>query len=174
MLGLISQHALRRLKEKHKGKIMEVILLERIRGLGKIGDIVNVKPGFARNYLVPQQKASLATKANIAAFELRRQELEAKDKALLADAEALAAKVAKMVVTIEARVHEDDRLYGSITARDIVHALKEQGFELDMHMIDMPNGPLRELGTHDVKVLCHMDVEAMLPVTIKAIEETAH
>jgi large subunit ribosomal protein L9 len=153
---------------------MEIILLERMRGLGKIGDVVKVKPGFARNFLIPQQKATMATKANMEAFEARRKELEAKDAALVAKANDLAKQVGEVSLTMKARVSEEGRLYGSITARDIAHAIQEQGVHVDVAMVDMPEGPIRELGQFKVHVLCHMDVEAAVPVEVVAEETEAH
>lgn len=152
---------------------MEIILLERIRGLGKIGDVVSVKPGFARNFLIPQQKASMATKVNMEAFEARRKELEAKDAAIVAKANELAKQVGDVSITLHARVSEEGRLYGSITARDIAHAIQEKGVHVDVSMIDMPEGPIKEPGQFKVHVLCHMDVEAVLPVEVIA-EEVTH
>ena len=152
---------------------MEIILQERIRGLGKVGDIVTVKPGFARNYLIPQHKASMATKANIQAFETRRKELEAKDAALLAKANELAKQVGAISLSLTARVSEEGRLYGSITARDIAQAIVQKGVHVDVSMVSMPTGPIRELGQFKVTVLCQMDVEATVPVEVIAEEDTA-
>jgi len=152
---------------------MEIILLERVRGLGKIGDVVKVKPGFARNFLIPQQKATMATKLNMEAFEARRKELEAKDAALVAKSNELAKQVGDLSISLTARVSEEGRLYGSITARDIAQAINEKGVQVDVAMIDMPEGPIRELGQFKVNVLCHMDVEATVPVEVVA-EEAAH
>jgi large subunit ribosomal protein L9 len=153
---------------------MEIILLERVRGLGKIGDIVKVKPGFARNFLIPQQKATMATKVNLEAFEVRRKELEAKDASLISKANELAKQVSELSLTLTARVSDEGRLYGSITARDIAHAIQEKGVHVDLAMVDMPEGPIRELGQFKVNILCHMDVEAAVPVEVVAEEEIAH
>lgn len=152
---------------------MEIILQERIRGLGKVGDIVTVKPGFARNFLIPQHKASMATKANIQAFETRRKDLEAKDSALVAKANELAKQVGALSLTLSARVSEEGRLYGSVTARDIAHAIVQNGVHVDVSMISMPTGPIRELGQYKVTVLCHMDVEAIVPLEVVAEEDAA-
>lgn len=150
---------------------MEVILLKQIRGLGKVGDVVSVKAGFARNCLVPQEKALLASDANRKIFEQRKEELEAKQQEEMAIANALAEKVKQLKIELEARVTEEGALYGSIIAKDIVEAAAAQGVTLTNKEIDMPNGPIKELGTFEIHVDCHMDLIVPLSVTVTAQEE---
>ncbi len=147
---------------------MQVILLEKVGKLGGLGDQVNVKSGFGRNFLFPQGKAVPATKANIVSFEARRAELEAAAAAKLGGAEARAEKIAATAVTIEANAGDEGKLFGSIGARDIAAAITAAGAEVNKSEVRLPHGPLREVGEFEVTVQVHSDVKAVVTVTIVA------
>ncbi len=147
---------------------MQVILLEKVGKLGGLGDQVNVKSGFGRNFLFPQGKAVPATKENIVSFEARRAELEAAAAAKLGGAEARAEKIAATAVTIEANAGDEGKLFGSIGARDIAAAITAAGAEVNKSEVRLPHGPLREVGEFDVTVQVHSDVKAVVTVTIVA------
>ena len=151
---------------------MKVILRADVEKLGHLGDIVNVKPGYGRNYLLPQQLASLATPANIRVFELERKKLQARMDALRAAAADLASKLEGVVVTITMRVGENDKLYGSVTTAIIGDALTAQGIEVDRRRILLDH-PIRTLGDHPVRVRLHADVIASLTVKVVS-EDKAH
>jgi len=147
---------------------MKVILRETIESLGTVGDEVSVADGYGRNYLIPQEKAVLATPANRKLIEREKKELELgviKDKGM---AEALGAKIQGAVCTITAKVSEDDRLYGSVTTRDIVDELKAQGLEVDRRMV-MLSEPLKTVGSYIVPVQLHPDVKP--EITVKVVTE---
>ncbi len=129
---------------------MEVILLERIPKLGDMGEKVQVKPGFGRNYLIPRGKALAATRANVVVFESRRAALQAEADARLAAARARALALEDLLVTIVANVGEEGRLFGSVTAQDIVAALEILGHCVDRHEIRFVEGPIRQCGDHVV------------------------
>jgi len=140
---------------------MQVILLDKIVHLGNVGDQVNVKSGFARNFLIPQGKAVMATKANIEHFETRRAELEA--------AQARAAQVTALgSVTIASKAGEEGRLFGAITTRDVAEAVTAAGVEIAKSEVRLPNGPIRTLGDHDVRFQLHGEVFATLDVIVVA------
>ena len=149
---------------------MQVILLDKIVHLGNVGDQVNVKSGFARNFLIPQGKAVMATKANIEHFEARRAELEAAAAASLAAAQARAAQVSALgSVTIASKAGEDEgRLFGAITTRDVAEAVTAAGVEIAKSEVRLPNGPIRTLGDHDVRFQLHGEVFATLDVIVVA------
>jgi large subunit ribosomal protein L9 len=148
---------------------MEVILLENIGNLGGLGDKVNVKSGYGRNYLIPQGKAVAATSANLVEFEARRAELEAAAAAVLAAAETRAEAInAFGVLTIEANAGEEGKLFGSIGTRDIADALTAAGTEVDKAEVRLPDGALRELGEFEVAIQVHHDVTAMVVVAVVA------
>jgi large subunit ribosomal protein L9 len=149
---------------------MEVILLQKVANLGNIGDRVKVKPGFGRNYLLPQGKAALATTANIARFEDRRVELEKKAADDVAAARGRAARLEGHALTITAKVGGEGKLFGSIGTADIAEALSADGIEVEHSEVRLPGGPIRLVGEHHVKVHLHSDVEVDLTVTI-AVEE---
>jgi large subunit ribosomal protein L9 len=151
---------------------MEVILLEKIRKLGIIGDRVNVKPGFGRNYLVPQGKAVYATTANIAEFEKRRAELEKKEAEVLTGAQQRAATLENLTLSIPAHASEDGKLFGSIGPREIAKAFELAGHHVDKSEIDLIHGPIREAGEHEVAVQLHSDVELKIKVTVTPEETT--
>jgi len=147
---------------------MDVILLEKIANLGNLGDKVNVKGGYARNFLLPQGKATAATAANVEAFEARRAELEKQAAEKKAQADARAAKLAELTVTIAANSGDEGKLFGSIGTRDIAEAVSAAGVELDKSEVRLPNGALRSVGEYDVEVHLHTDVEAVVKVVVVA------
>jgi len=148
---------------------MQVILLDKVAHLGGVGTQVEVKSGFARNYLIPQGKAVMATAANIAHFEARRAELEAKAAEALAAAQARAAQIAEIAaVAIAATAGDDGRLFGSISARDIAEALTAAGVEVAKSEVRLGEGPLRSTGEHQVKVHLHPEVKAVVTVNVVA------
>jgi large subunit ribosomal protein L9 len=150
---------------------MEVILLERIDNLGGVGDKVKVKPGYGRNYLIPQGKATLATAANLAAFEARRAELEAKAEAELAAARERAAAVEKLALTIHTKAGVEGKLFGSIGTMDIADAATAAGVPLERSEVLLPEGPLRIVGEHTVDIHLHTDITVPLTVTVAEEEE---
>lgn len=147
---------------------MEVILLEKIRNLGDIGENVRVKRGFARNYLIPKAKAVRATAENMAEFEKRRAELKAKADKLLAEAKARAEKLMGGAVTISAMASEEGKLYGSISARDIHDALAKIHHQVETHEILLSEGNLRYVGEYDIELELHTDVKVPFKVIITA------
>ncbi|MCL4110163.1 UNVERIFIED_CONTAM: hypothetical protein GTU68_026683 [Idotea baltica] len=150
---------------------MDVILLENIGNLGGLGDRVNVKSGFGRNYLIPHGKAVSATKENIADFEARRAELEAIAAKAVAAAEARAATIdALEAITIEANAGEGGKLFGSIGTRDIAEAVTGAGVEIDKAEVRLPEGALRELGEFEVVIAVHAQVTATVNLVVVAEE----
>ena len=147
---------------------MEVILLEKIENLGAMGERVNVKAGYGRNYLIPKGKAAPATADNIAAFEARRAELEKIAAADLTAAEARGEQLADMSVTIAAKSGEEGKLFGSIGTADIAHAISEAGVAVDRHEVRLPEGALRQTGEHDVQLHLHTDVNVTVKLVIEA------
>lgn len=145
---------------------MELILLQKVQNLGDLGDLVTVKAGFGRNYLVPTGKAVPATKDNLAQFEARRTELEAAAKSLLGQADARKIGLAELVVEIKANASEEGKLYGSIGPREVAEAVSEQGHEINKSEVIMGEGPLRTVGEFDVVVQLHADVESIVRVII--------
>jgi large subunit ribosomal protein L9 len=149
---------------------MEIILLDKITNLGGLGDKLDVKAGYARNFLFPQGKAVPATKANVEHFEQRRAELEKKIADTLAAAEARAAKIAELAeVIIAAPAGDEGKLFGSVGTRDIAEALTAAGVEAVKAEVRLPNGALREVGEFDVQIHLHSDVNAN--VLVKVIAE---
>ncbi|VEB26719.1 50S ribosomal protein L9 [Actinobacillus lignieresii] len=148
---------------------MQVILLDKVAHLGSVGDQVTVKSGFARNFLIPQGKAVMATAANIAHFEARRAELEAKAAEALAAAQVRAAKIAEIAaVSVSATAGDDGRLFGSISAKDIADALTAAGVAVVKSEVRLGEGPLRTTGEHEVKVHLHPEVNAAVTVNVVA------
>jgi ribosomal protein L9 len=148
---------------------MQVILLDKIAHLGKVGDQVNVKSGFARNFLIPQGKAVMATKANIEHFEARRAELEEKAAQALAAAVDRAARLEALgSVTIASKAGDEGRLFGSIGTRDIADAITAKGVEVAKSEVRLPNGLIRTLGEHEVTFQFHGEVFSHLNVVIVA------
>ena len=145
---------------------MQLILLQNVQNLGKLGDKVNVKPGFGRNYLIPYGKATPATEANLAEFEARRAEYEAKAKASLEGAEGRKAALDSQEVTISANASTEGKLYGSITPRDIAEALTKLGKNVEKSEVVLGEGPLRRTGEYEVVVHLHADIEATVKVIV--------
>lgn len=146
---------------------MEVILLEKIDNLGGLGDKVNVKSGYGRNFLIPSGKAVTATKSNIAEFEERRAELEKQAAEALAAAEARKAVIENLTVTIERKAGEEGRLFGSVGTSDIADAVVAAGGELEKREVRLPEGPFHSLGEFEVELHLHADVDASVKVIIK-------
>jgi large subunit ribosomal protein L9 len=145
---------------------MQIILLEKVVNLGGLGDVVKVREGYARNYLIPQGKAKRATPVNLAEFEKRRAELEAAQAAALSGAQEKGAKLDGLMIQITQKAGVDGRLFGSVTSIDIVDALKTQGFEVERSMIRLPQGPLKQVGDHDLAVALHSDVVVHIKVSV--------
>ncbi|MEN9449615.1 MAG: ribosomal protein [Pseudomonadota bacterium] len=148
----------------------QVILLEKIHSLGDLGQQVTVRNGYARNYLIPHAKAVPANKETIAEFEIKRAELEKIAQEKLQVAETRAAAINALALTIPVKSAEEGRLYGSIGVSELVRAADAEGVALEKSEIRLPNGPLRQLGEHEVSVQLHSDVIAMLKVNIVAEE----
>jgi large subunit ribosomal protein L9 len=149
---------------------MEIILLQKVDNVGGIGDLVRVKSGYARNYLIPQGKATLATPENKAKFELRRAELEAKAAAEVAAAQARAKKLEGLVLKIEMQAGAEGKLFGSVGTVDIAVELGKRGIEVERSEIRLPDGPLRLVGDHQVALHLHTDVNVEIKVVIEAVE----
>lgn len=145
---------------------MDVILLEKVGKLGNIGDQVAVKSGFGRNFLLPQGRAIRATAANVAEFETRRADLEAAAAAKKADAEARAAKLAELSVTIGANAGDEGKLFGSVGARDIADAITAAGVEVSKSEVKLPEGALREVGEYEIDVQVHAEVIQTVKVSV--------
>lgn len=150
---------------------MQVILLEKIDNVGSLGDLVDVKSGFARNFLLPQGKAEMATKTNIEAFQARRAELEAQQAKALQSAQQRAASLEGLTVTITSRSGTEGKLFGSVGTEEIRAAIEAAGVEIEKKEIRMPDGPLRNVGEHPVNLHLHADVDAQ--VTVDVVGEEA-
>lgn len=146
---------------------MQVILLEKIVNLGGLGDVVRVKDGFARNFLIPQRKARRATDAAIAEFEAKRAELEKAAAEKLAAAQAQGEKLGGATVEISQKAGVDGRLFGSVTNFDIAEALGKKGFVVEKAQVRLPNGPLKIVGEHPVSVALHTDVVVDVTIAVK-------
>ena len=145
---------------------MEVILLETIAKLGDLGEKVNVKSGYGRNFLIPQRKAVPATAENLEVFEARRAELEKLAGEKLVDAQGRAETINALSVSIETKAGEEGNLFGSVTVRDIAEAAEAKGVSLEKSEIRMPEGPIRELGEFDIDVHLHPEVDAVLKLSV--------
>ena len=145
---------------------MQVILLEKIVNLGGLGDVVKVRDGFARNYLIPHGKAKRATPGNVAEFEQRRAELERAQADALAKAQEKAAKLEGLMLRITQKAGVDGKLFGSVTNVDVSAALKDQGFDIPKAAIRMPQGPLKTVGDHPLKIALHADVVVTVTVSV--------
>lgn len=144
---------------------MKLILRADVDALGRLGDIVTVKPGYGRNYLIPQGLAKPATNANLKAFELERRKLQEQADSLRAQAEGMAEKIAATPVEIEVRVGEGDKLYGSVTTTNIGEAMDEAGISIDRRKILLPE-PIRALGEYDIEIRLHPDVRGELKLSV--------
>ncbi len=145
---------------------MEVILMEKVANLGELGDVVRVKDGFARNFLIPHGKAKRATDANRKEFESKRAELEKAQAEQLAAAKSRGEKLEGLTLQITQKAGPDGRLFGSVTNYDIVEALKKQGHDVDRSNIRMPQGPLKQVGDFPIQVGLHTDVTATITVSV--------
>lgn len=150
---------------------MQVILLEKVINLGQLGDVVKVKDGYARNFLIPQGKARRATDAALKEFESRRAELEKAQAEKLAAAQSMAERISGQTFKVSAKVGVDGRLFGSITNSDIADAMHAAGFTVEKSMIRMPAGPLKTVGSHPLTVGLATDVTA--EITVEVVGETA-
>jgi len=149
---------------------MQIILLEKVGKLGNLGDVVKVKDGYARNFLIPQGKAKRATEANMAEFEARRAELEKAQQEKLAAAQAQAEKLEGLMVQITRNAGMDGRLFGSVTNADVSEALAAQGFDVERSTIRMPDGPLKTVGDVQLEIGLHSDV--VTTITVSVLGET--
>jgi large subunit ribosomal protein L9 len=145
---------------------MQVILMEKLANLGDLGEVVKVKDGYARNYLIPHGKAKRATEANIKAFEARRVELEKAQADALARAQERGAKLDSLTVQIVQKAGVDGRLFGSVTNYDIVEALTKQGHEVERSQVRMPDGPLKQVGDYKLQIALHPDVIVAVNVAV--------
>lgn len=148
---------------------MRIILQENIVNLGKVGDQVTVKAGYGRNFLVPQGKAALANKNNIAEFEKHRAELEKAAQVILDAAQKRADALSKVTVTIEAQAGDEGKLFGSIGPRDIAEAVAAQGVELEKKEVSLPEGPIRTTGEYDIAINLEGDVTSVIKLSVVAI-----
>ena len=147
---------------------MQVILLEKVTNLGSLGDVVKVRNGYARNFLIPTGKARRATRESLAEFEQRRAELEKVQAEQLAAAQEKSSKLDGLVLQITQKAGVDGKLFGSVTNADVAEALKAQGFDVPKADIRMPQGPLKNVGEHPVKVALHSDVVVTVTVAVGA------
>ena len=148
---------------------MQIILLEKVVNVGNLGDIVKVKDGYARNFLIPNKKARRATKEAIAEFEVRRAELEKVAAEKLTAAQAQGEKLSGLTVQIAQKAGVDGRLFGSVTNADIAEALGKQGFAVEKAQVRLPEGPLKTVGDHPIQVSLHTDV--VVDVTVSVLGE---
>lgn len=145
---------------------MQVILMEKVANLGELGDVVKVKDGFARNFLIPHGKAKRATETNLKAFESRRAELEKAQAETLAKAKARGEKLEGLTIQITQKAGPDGRLFGSVTNYDVVEALQKQGHEVERANIRMPQGPLKQVGDYPIEIALHTDVTVSITVSV--------
>jgi len=150
---------------------MQIILLEKVVNVGNLGDVVKVKDGYARNFLIPQKLARRATKEAVAEFEVRRADLEKAAAEKFAAAQAQGEKMAGLTVQIGKKAGVDGRLFGSVTNADIAEALTKQGFKAEKAQVRMPTGPLKMVGDHPVQVSLHTDV--VVDITVSVLGEHA-
>ena len=145
---------------------MQIILLEKVNNLGGLGDVVKVKDGFARNFLIPQRMARRATEANIADFAAKRADLEKAAAEKLAAAQSVGEKLTGLTVQIPAKAGVDGRLFGSVTNADIAEALTKQGFKVEKAQVRLPTGPLKTIGDFPVAIALHTDVVSDITVSV--------
>ena len=145
---------------------MQVILLEKLPNLGSLGDIVKVKAGYARNYLIPKGKAKRATESNVAEFEQRRAELERAQSDIAAASQARAAQLEGVTIQVTQKAGVDGRLFGSVTNSDISEALKAQGFDVVKASVRLPHGPLKQVGDYEIVIDLHTDAKATIKVSV--------
>ena len=145
---------------------MQVILMEKVANLGNLGEVVKVKDGYARNFLIPTGKAKRATDSNLKVFEAKRAELEKAQAEQLSQAQERGVKLEGLMVQIAQKAGVDGRLFGSVTNYDIVDALKKQGFEVERAQVRMPGGPIKQVGDTQIVVALHADVLATITVSV--------
>ena len=145
---------------------MQVILMEKVANLGNLGDVVKVKDGYARNFLIPHGKAKRATEQNLKAFESRRAELEKAQAEQLAKSQEKGQKLEGLTIQITQKAGPDGRLFGSVTNYDIVENLTKQGHEIERSMIRMPQGPLKQVGEYPIQIALHTDVTVTIKVSV--------
>ena len=145
---------------------MQVILMEKVANLGELGDVVKVKDGYARNFLIPEGKAKRATPDNLKMFEAKRAELEKAQADVLAKAQERGAKLDGLTVQVTQKAGPDGRLFGSVTNYDIVEELKKQGHEVERAMIRMPQGPIKQVGEYPLQIGLHTDVTVTVKVAV--------
>ena len=151
---------------------MEIVLLERVEKLGQMGDVVTVKTGYARNFLLPQGKALRANKGNMALFESRRAELEARNLVRKQEAEAVASKMEGTTIVLVRQAGETGQLYGSVNARDVMQGLEENGYKVERRQVVLDR-PIKTLGIHELRVLLHPEVALMVSVNVARSEAEA-
>lgn len=149
---------------------MDVILLEKVGNLGKLGDKVSVKAGYARNFLVPQKKALPINSENLAIFEARRAEFERKQGESLADAQERAKQLSEIIVVVSSKVGLEGKLFGSVTAANIAEGLSSAGVGVSKKEVRLPHGPIRQIGEYEIKVHLHPEVDAVVTVQVVAEE----
>ena len=147
---------------------MQIILLEKVVNLGNLGDIVDVKNGYARNFLIPSGKAKRANTANLAEFEAKKSEYLRLQDSVLANAQERHAKINEQIFSVSAKAGVDGKLFGSITSFDIVEAVKSSGVEIKKSEVALPNGPLKTIGEFEVDILLHHDVHAKVKINVTA------
>jgi large subunit ribosomal protein L9 len=145
---------------------MQVILMEKVANLGNLGDVVKVKDGYARNFLIPHGKAKRATEQNLKAFESRRAELEKAQNEQLAKATERGTKLNGLTVQVTQKAGPDGRLFGSVTNYDIVESLTKQGHEVERSQVRMPQGPLKQVGDYPIQIALHTDVTVTITVSV--------
>lgn len=149
---------------------MQIILMEKVPNLGNLGDVVKVRDGYARNFLIPQHKATRATAENLAEFEARRAELESKEAQVFAEAQAHFEKLHDALITITQKSGLGGKLFGSVTASDIAEAITLHGVTVSKETIRLSDGPLKTVGEHEVKVFLHHDIVAKVKIVIAGEE----
>ena len=147
---------------------MEVILLEKIQNLGVLGDVVRVKDGYARNFLIPAGKAQRATRENRAVFDKKREELEAHQQTILGEAHKRATEMDGLVLKVSEQASVDGRLFGSVTNHDIVTLLNDAGYTVQKSSIQLPHGPIKNIGEHPITISLHPDVNVEVQVIVEA------
>ena len=151
---------------------MEVILLERVENLGIMGDVVKVKPGYARNFLFPNEKAVPASRENKASFETKRLEIEAKNIETKSEAEKIAAKIKGEILVLVRQAGDSGQLYGSVNSRDIKNTLEDMGYDLDRNQISLKN-PIKSVGIHNVSIALHPEIYVEVIANVARSEEEA-
>lgn len=147
---------------------MKVILQEKVANLGNVGDLVTVKPGYGRNYLIPYGRAVQATEENTKAFELRRADFERKEAEKLSEAQKRAEKFNDTTLKLAAKASEEGKLFGSITPRDITEAAEKAGIDLHKNEVRMPEGPIRNTGEYTIEIALHSEVTAQVKIIVEA------